>query len=137
MDVADLPALNALLNLTSAVLVLAGIWFIRRKDVRRHRAMMLAAVGASSLFLVSYLYYHYQVGSVPYRGEGWVRTLYFAVLLSHTVLAAIIVPLVLGTVYLAVAGRIDRHRRIARWTFPIWIYVSGTGVLVYLMLYQF
>jgi len=137
MDVADLPALNALLNLTSAVLVLAGIWFIRRKDVRRHRAMMLAAVGASSLFLVSYLYYHYQVGSVPYRGEGWVRTLYFAVLLSHTVLAAIIVPLVLGTVYLAVTGRIDRHRRIARWTFPIWIYVSGTGVLVYLMLYQF
>lgn len=136
MQVADLPTLNALLNLTSAILVLAGIWFVRRQDVRRHRAMMVAALTASTLFLSSYLYYHYQVGSIRYQGEGWFRPLYFALLLSHTVLAGVIVPMVLRTVYLAVRGRIEQHRRIARWTYPIWIYVSVTGVLVYLMLYR-
>ena len=136
MEVRDLPALNALLNLTSACLVLTGIYFVRRKEIHRHRAAMVAALTTSSLFLISYLYYHSVVGSVAYQGEGGVRTLYFAILLSHTVLAAVIVPMVLRTVYLAVRHRIEAHRRLARWTFPIWIYVSVTGVVVYLMLYR-
>ena len=137
MDVKDLPALNALLNLTSALLLLAGLYFIRRRNVARHRAMMLAALAVSALFLISYLYYHYQVGSVRYEREGWIRGLYLSILLSHIVLAAVIVPMALGTAWLAITGRIEKHRRIARWTFPIWIYVSATGVVVYLMLYRF
>jgi putative membrane protein len=137
VTVRDLPTLNALLNTLSALFVLAGVYFIRRKEVARHRAMMLAALAASALFLTSYLYYHYQVGSVRYQGTGAIRTFYLGLLLSHTVLAAAIVPMVLRTVYLALRNRIDAHRRLARWTFPIWIYVSVTGVIVYLMLYQF
>jgi putative membrane protein len=137
MSVGDLPALNAILNLTSAALVLAGFYFIRRKDVRRHRAMMLAAVTSSALFLISYLYYHSQVGSVRYEGQGWIRTFYFALLLSHTILAAVVVPMVLRTLYLALGGRVEQHRRLARLTLPVWIYVSATGVIVYLMLYRF
>lgn len=136
MGVTDLPAINALLNLTSAVLVIAGIYFIRQKQPAKHRAMMLSALGASSLFLVSYLFYHYQVGSVRYQGTGWSRPFYLGLLLSHTILAAVIVPLVLRTAYLALTHRTGEHRRLARWTFPIWIYVSVTGVVVYLMLYQ-
>jgi putative membrane protein len=136
VEVTDLPSLNALLNLTSAALVVAGVYFVRRKDIRRHRAMMLAALTASALFLTSYLYYHYHVGSVRYQGVGLLRTFYLSLLLSHTVLAVVIVPMVLRTVYLALTGRIESHRRLARWTFPIWIYVSVTGVIVYLMLYR-
>lgn len=137
MTVRDLPTLNALLNTLSALFVLAGVYFIKRKEVARHRAMMLAALAASALFLTSYLYYHYQVGSVRYQGTGAIRTFYLALLLTHTALAAAIVPMVLRTVYLALRNRIEAHRRLARWTFPIWIYVSVTGVIVYLMLYQF
>jgi uncharacterized membrane protein YozB (DUF420 family) len=99
--------------------------------------MMLAAVTSSALFLISYLYYHSQVGSVRYEGQGWIRTFYFALLLSHTILAAVVVPMVLRTLYLALGGRVEQHRRLARLTLPVWIYVSATGVIVYLMLYRF
>ena len=97
---------------------------------------MLAALAASTAFLVSYLYYHYQVGSVAFQGRGWIRPIYFAILISHTVLAVAIVPLVLVTLTRALRGQFDRHRRIARWTFPLWLYVSITGVIIYLLLYQ-
>jgi len=137
VSVGDLPAVNAVLNLTSACLVVSGVYFIRRHQTEVHRTLMIAALVASTLFLISYLYYHAQVGSVAYQGQGAIRFLYFAILLSHTVLAAVIVPMVLRTVYLAGRGRLDAHRRIARWTFPIWIYVSVTGVVVYVMLYRF
>jgi uncharacterized membrane protein YozB (DUF420 family) len=131
-----LPALNAFLNLTSFVLLLAGYRAIRRYEIERHRRFMLAAATTSLLFLVSYLIYHAQVGSVRFTGQGPVRTLYFAILLTHTALAAVNLPLVLRTLYLGLTRRDDRHRRIARWTFPIWAYVSVTGVVVYVMLYH-
>ena len=136
MDVTDLPALNATLNLTSAILVATGIYFIRNGRKVAHRTCMLTALAVSSLFLVSYLVYHYNVGSVPFEREGLIRTVYLAILLSHTVLAVAIVPMVLRTAYLAWRERFAEHTRIARWTFPIWIYVSVTGVVVYLMLYR-
>ncbi len=135
-DVSALPAVNAFLNGTSAVLLTVGFVFIRRKNVPAHRACMLSAFGVSAIFLVSYLVYHAQAGSVPFQGRGWVRPVYFALLLSHIVLAAVIVPLALTTIHRAWTGRFDHHRRIARWTLPIWLYVSVTGVLVYLMLYH-
>jgi uncharacterized membrane protein YozB (DUF420 family) len=118
------------------VLLTVGFAFIRRKNVPAHRACMLSAFGVSAIFLVSYLVYHAQAGSVPFQGRGWVRPVYFALLLSHIVLAAVIVPLALTTIHRAWTGRFDRHRRIARWTLPIWLYVSVTGVVVYLMLYH-
>ena len=136
MDYTDLPALNAVLNSASAILVLAGVYFIKQGNVTAHKTCMLAALGVSALFLTSYLIYHYQVGSVRFEHEGPIRIIYLGILLTHTVLAAAVVPLVLRTVYLALKNRLDSHRRIARWTFPIWIYVSVTGVVVYLMLYQ-
>ena len=136
MDYTDLPALNAVLNSASAILVLAGVYFIKQGNVTAHKTCMLAALGVSALFLTSYLIYHYQVGSVRFEREGPIRAIYLGILLTHTVLAAAVVPLVLRTVYLALKNRLDSHRRIARWTFPIWIYVSVTGVVVYLMLYQ-
>jgi uncharacterized membrane protein YozB (DUF420 family) len=136
MDVTDLPALNATLNLTSAILVTTGIYFIRNGRKAAHRACMLTALAVSAVFLVSYLVYHYNVGSVPFEREGPIRTVYLAILLSHTVLAVAIVPMVLRTAYLAWRERFAEHTRIARWTFPIWIYVSVTGVVVYLMLYR-
>ncbi len=132
----NLAHCNAILNGTSAVLLMAGFVFIRRRKIRLHRTFMLAALSASALFLVSYLVYHAQVGSVRFQGQGGIRSLYFAVLLSHTLLAAAIVPLVLVTVWYALSGRFEQHRRIARWALPIWVYVSLTGVLVYLMLYH-
>ena len=101
-----------------------------------HRACMLSAFVSSTLFLISYLIYHYQVGSEPFKGQGWIRMIYFTVLISHTVLATVIVPLVLITLYRGLGARFDRHRRIARWTFPLWLYVSITGVIVYAMLYR-
>ncbi|MFN2386144.1 MAG: DUF420 domain-containing protein [Thermoanaerobaculia bacterium] len=136
MTVADLPAVNAFLNLASFCLLLAGYRAIRRFEVERHRRWMLAAATVSLLFLISYVVYHAQVGSVRFTGQGPVRTLYFAILLSHTVLAVVNLPLVLRTLYLGLRRRDDRHRRIARWTFPIWAYVSVTGVVVYVMLYH-
>jgi putative membrane protein len=135
----DLPAVNAALNATSAVLVAAGYAAIRRKHVARHKACMLSALAVSALFLVSYLYYHFGVrGGQPTRftGEGLIRPVYFAVLLSHTVLAAVAAPLVVATAYLGLSNRLAGHVRLARWTLPVWLYVSITGVLVYWMLYQ-
>ncbi len=135
MTVEQLPDLNAALNATTALCLLVGYRFIRRRQVTAHRACMLFAVAASVLFLTSYIIYHARVGSVPYRGIGWMRTVYFTILISHTVLATAIVPLVAVTLVRALRGRIERHAAIARYTLPIWLYVSVTGVVVYLMLY--
>lgn len=137
VDLSALPALNAVLNGTSAVVLAVGYLFIRRRQVTAHRACMLTALVASSLFLVSYLIYHYQVGSKPFGGAGWIRWVYFPLLVSHIGLAAVIVPLALVTLYRASRAQFDRHRRLARWTLPLWLYVSVTGVLVYWLLYQF
>jgi uncharacterized membrane protein YozB (DUF420 family) len=134
--ISQLPGLNAALNSLSAVFLCAGFIFIRRRRVRAHRACMLTALVCSTLFLISYLVYHYHVGSVRFRGDGAVRVVYFSILLTHTILAAAIVPLVLITVVRALRSRYDAHRRIARWTLPLWLYVSVTGVVVYLMLYK-
>jgi putative membrane protein len=132
----QLPTLNALLNATSAVLLIAGYGFIRRRAIRAHRVCMLAAFGVSVLFLISYLTYHYHVGTVRFPGSGWVRGVYLTILATHTILAASVPPLAIITLSRAVARRFDRHRRIARWTLPIWLYVSVTGVVVYWMLYH-
>ena len=136
IDYTALPALNAALNATSTLFLLAGWRFIRRRDMRRHRACMLSAFAASALFLTSYLVYHANVGSVPFGGQGAVRIAYFAILISHVVLAAVILPLALVTLSRALSRRFDRHRALARWTLPIWLYVSVTGVVIYLMLYR-
>ncbi|MGE0453877.1 MAG: DUF420 domain-containing protein [Vicinamibacteria bacterium] len=136
MDLRDLPGLNAALNATSALLLLVGWRLIRAGRREAHRRVMLAALACSVLFLTSYLVYHFQVGSVPFRRPGPIRTVYFAVLLSHTVLAVAIVPLVLATLARALGGRFPEHRRIARLTLPLWAYVSVTGVVVYWMLYR-
>ena len=136
MSVRDLPTLNAVLNATSALLLLWGWRLIRGGGREAHRRVMIAALCSSSLFLASYLVYHAQVGSVRSQGQGAVRTLYFAILISHTILAVAIVPLVLVTVTRALRGRFDKHRRIARVTLPLWAYVSVTGVVVYWMLYR-
>ncbi len=130
------PAWNAALNAASAGLLVAGFLCIRAKRIPAHRICMSGAASASTLFFASYVAYHLQVGSVRFQGTGWTRPFYFTVLLSHTVLAVVIVPLVLRTLFLAVRGRFDAHRAIARWTLPLWLYVSVTGVMVYWMLYQ-
>jgi len=130
-----LPGINASLNSISALLLAIGYILIRRGRVAAHRFCMLSAFATSTLFLLSYLTYHFQVGSVPYEGQGWVRPLYFSILISHIILAAAIVPLALVTLVRAVRGKFERHKRIARWTLPIWLYVSVTGVIVYWMLY--
>lgn len=130
------PALNAGLNGASAVLITTGRVLIRHKQVRLHRACMITAVATSSLFLASYLYYHAHVGSVHFPGQGWIRPVYFTILISHTLLAAAVVPLVLASLTLGLRSSFVRHRRISRWTFPVWLYVSVTGVIVYILLYQ-
>ncbi len=132
----QLPTLNAVLNATSAVLLACGYRFIRRREIRAHRACMIAAFGVSVLFLISYLTYHYQVGSVRFPGTGWLRGIYLTILATHTVLAASVPPLAIITLSRAVGERFDKHRRLARWTLPIWMYVSVTGVIVYWMLYH-
>jgi uncharacterized membrane protein YozB (DUF420 family) len=136
VSITDLPALNASLNGLAALLLVCGFVFIRRREVPRHRACMIAAFACSVVFLVSYLVYHARVGSVPFQGQGPVRTVYFAILISHTVLAAAVPPLALLTLVRALRARFDRHRAIARVTLPIWLYVSLTGVVVYWMLYR-
>jgi putative membrane protein len=133
--VSDLPTLNAALNATSAVLLSLGYYFIRKKALAAHKRCMLAAFATSTLFLISYLVYHYHVGSVRFSGSGWIRSVYFTILLTHTILAAAIVPLVLVTLRRAWRARFDKHKRIARWTLPLWLYVSVTGVVIYWMLY--
>lgn len=136
MSIHDLPHVNASLNALSAVLVTTGYGFIRRKNVAAHRACMLSAVVVSSVFLACYLIYHFHVGSVRFQGPPVVRTVYLGILLTHTILAATVPVLVGITLYRALKGQFARHRAIARWTLPIWLYVSVTGVIVYLMLYH-
>src|SRR5262245_65631901 len=136
ISISDLPAINATLNATAAVLLTTGWFLIRRGRIAQHRAVMIAAFVTSVLFLISYLTYHAQVGSVRFTKQGPIRAVYFTILLTHTVLAATIVPLVLITLTRGLRARYDRHRKIARWTLPLWLYVSVTGVAVYLMLYR-
>ncbi len=136
MTVRDLPHINALLNTAATILLILGYFFIRQKRVAAHKACMIGATTVSAAFLVCYLVYHFEVGSVKFTGRGAIRTVYFSILLSHTVLAAT-VPIFVGfTLVRAFRGQFEKHRRVARWTLPIWLYVSVTGVLVYLMLYQ-
>lgn len=134
--VSSLPHLNAILNATSGVLLVIGYLFIRRRRINAHRNCLIAALIASTVFLASYLTYHYYHGSTRFTGTGFVRPLYLGILLTHTVLAVVIVPFIIVTLRRAARGDFTRHRRIARWTFPMWLYVSVTGVIVYLMLYQ-
>ena len=136
MAVSDLPALNATLNATCAVLLVTGWILIKRGRIQAHRNVMLAACAVSALFLTSYLVYHAQVGSVKFTKQGPIRLVYFSILLTHTVLAATIVPMVVITLSRGLRARYDTHRRIARWTMPLWLYVSVTGVIVYVMLYR-
>ncbi|MBI2902287.1 MAG: DUF420 domain-containing protein [Candidatus Methylomirabilis oxyfera] len=136
ISVSSLPTLNAVLNGTCALLLAVGYLFIRRRNVAAHKICMISAFATSTVFLISYLMYHYQVGSRPFGGEGAIRVVYFAILISHTILAATIVPLALITLSRALRGRVGRHVRIARWTLPLWLYVSVTGVIVYWMLYH-
>lgn len=132
----DLPIVNASLNGLCTVLLLVGYTLIRQKKVAAHRAVMIAAFVVSAMFLVSYLTYHYTAGHTKFTHEGPVRTFYYVLLGSHVFLAVVTVPLVLVTLYRGLKSKFEKHRRIARWTFPIWLYVSVTGVLVYFMLYQ-
>ncbi|KAB2960653.1 MAG: DUF420 domain-containing protein [Thermoanaerobaculia bacterium] len=136
MNVRDLPTVNAALNATATLLLGLGWLLIRARRVEAHRRAMLSALGCSALFLVSYLIYHFEAGSVRFPGTGTARAVYLAILASHTLLAAVLPVLVAITVSRALARRFDRHRRIARWTLPVWLYVSVTGVVVYWMLYQ-
>jgi uncharacterized membrane protein YozB (DUF420 family) len=135
MNVTDLPLVNACLNSLSTVFLTAGYVFIKRKHERAHRNCMIAALATSTLFLASYLYYHYHAGRTIFP-DNWFRPIYLGILLTHTVLAVVIVPLVFAAVIQAIRGRFESHRKIARWTWPMWMYVSVTGVLIYLLLYQ-
>lgn len=130
-----LPTINAGLNATCAVLLFVGYLLIRQRKIQAHRMVMGMAFAVSALFLVSYLVYHAHAGSVRYQGVGGMRTLYFTILISHSILAALIVPMILRTLYLALRARFADHQRWARWTFPLWMYVSVTGVVIYQMLY--
>jgi len=132
----DLPAINATLNAISGILLFAGYLFIRARKISQHRRCMIAAFVTSSLFLICYVVYHAQVGSVRFTREGFVRSLYFSVLITHVTLAALVPPLAIVTLSRGLKARYAQHRRIARWTLPIWLYVSVTGVLVYVLLYQ-
>jgi uncharacterized membrane protein YozB (DUF420 family) len=133
--IASLPAVNATLNAIAAVLLFCGYVMIRRRRIETHRKFMLAAFATSALFLVSYVVYHANIGSRPFTGQGPIRVVYFSILITHVILAAAVLPMALITLTHALRARFDRHRRIARWTWPIWMYVSVTGVIVYLMLY--
>jgi putative membrane protein len=136
LDIHDLPAVNASLNAASGVLLLVGYALMRARRIEQHRQVMLAAFVTSSLFLICYLVYHAQVGSVRFMRQGFVRPLYYAILTTHVTLAATVLPLAIVTLSRGLKARFAQHRRIARWTFPIWLYVSVTGVLVYVLLYQ-
>jgi uncharacterized membrane protein YozB (DUF420 family) len=131
-----LPAVNAILNSVAALLLLLGFFFIRQKKVAQHRACMLSALAVSALFLVCYVIHHAQVGSVPFKGSGVLRTVYFAILIPHVLLAIAVVPMALVTVSRGLKGRVEKHRSLARVTLPVWLFVSVSGVAVYLMLYQ-
>lgn len=136
VDLSIFPALNASLNGASGVLLVIGHRFIRRSKVAAHRACMLAAFTCSTVFLACYLYYHFHAGVIRFQGRGWIRPVYFTLLLSHTILAIVVVPMVLLTLARALRSDFVRHRAMARWTYPIWLYVSVTGVMVYFFVYQ-
>ena len=136
MSVHDLPAVNASLNALSGLLLLVGYALIKSGRRDQHRAVMIAAFTSSALFLICYLVYHAQVGSVPFTRQGFVRPLYFTILLTHVVLAVVVLPMIILTMTRGLKGRFREHKKIARWTFPVWMYVSVTGVLVYVLLYQ-
>lgn len=138
MSISQLPALNAILNSVSAILLITGYFFIRQKNIKAHKTSMISAFITSTLFLTSYLIYHFskELGPTRFQGEGIIRPVYFFILITHTALAIVIVPMVFVTFSRALKKRFDPHRKIARWTLPIWLYVSVTGVIVYLMLYQ-
>ena len=137
IDIHILPTVNATLNATAAILLLTGYSLIRRRRIQAHKRVMLTAFGVSIAFLICYVVYHAQVGSVPYQKTGFLRTIYFSILITHTTLAATVPVLAIITLRRALRGDFVSHRKIARWTFPIWLYVSVTGVIVYLMLYRF
>lgn len=136
IGVADLPALNATLNATSAVLLTIGWRLIKARRIPAHRRCMIAAFVTSTAFLISYVVYHAQVGSKHFPGTGAIRVVYFSILIPHVTLAAVVLPLAIVTLWRGLHRYDDRHRRIARWTLPLWMFVSVTGVIVYLMLYQ-
>jgi putative membrane protein len=136
MDISSLAPINATLNAVAGILLLGGFLFIRRQNVAAHRVCMIAAFVVSVAFLACYLTYHYRVGDVRFTGQGWIRPVYFTMLVTHVMLAVAIVPLAIVTLNRALAARFDAHRRIARWTWPLWMYVSVSGVLVYLFVYQ-
>ena len=135
-SVSDLSTLNAILNFTAAILLAAGFYFIKKRRIEAHKRCMVAALCVSAAFLTSYLIYHYFVLSVPFRGQGWIRPVYYFILITHVILAIVILPMVLRTAWLGFTKRFDKHVPIARKTFPLWMYVSVTGVIVYLMLYR-
>jgi uncharacterized membrane protein YozB (DUF420 family) len=130
------PVINATLNGTSAVLLFIGRGLIKRKKIIAHKRVMITAIVTSSLFLISYLYYHAHVRSIHFQGQGWSRLVYYTILTTHTILAAVIVPLVIITFSRGLSSKFDKHRAIARWTYPLWLYVSVTGVVIYFMLYH-
>jgi len=136
IEIGLLPAVNATLNALSGILLFTGYTLIRRRQINAHRNCMLAAFGTSSLFLISYLVYHANAGSRPFPGQGPMRMIYFAILITHVALAASILPLAITTLSRGLRGQYPRHVRIARWTFPLWMYVSVTGVIIYVLLYQ-
>jgi uncharacterized membrane protein YozB (DUF420 family) len=136
MQISDLPAVNATLNALSALCLTLGYIFIRRRDRVNHQRAMLAALGTSAIFLVSYVVYHANVGSKPFPGQGAIRWIYLTILFTHIVLAAVILPMAIVTAARGLRGQFNRHVRLARWTLPLWMYVSVTGVVIYMMLYQ-
>jgi uncharacterized membrane protein YozB (DUF420 family) len=136
IDYSALPAVNAALNATSGIFLLTGYVLIKQRRINAHRNAMLAAFGSSMLFLTSYVVYHYHAGSRPFPGVGAIRLLYFVILISHVLLAIAILPLAISTLTKGLRGQYARHKRVAKWTFPLWMYVSVTGVIVYVMLYQ-
>ncbi|MCE2434134.1 MAG: DUF420 domain-containing protein [Candidatus Latescibacteria bacterium] len=136
MSITDLPATNAILNGFCTIFLLLGFIYIKRGDIKTHQKCMVTALILSALFLTSYLIYHSQVGSVPYPHRDWTRPIYFAILIPHIILATVNVPFIIALVWRAYKGEFNRHRRLARWVWPSWIFVSITGVIIYLMLYQ-
>jgi len=136
VSLSDLPTLNAILNSISAIFLFAGYYFIKQKKELTHKRLMISAAVISALFLVSYLIYHYAVGSVPFPYHDWTRPLYFAILIPHVILAAVMAPFIIALLYLALRKRFERHRRLARFVWPVWIFVSLSGITIYLMLYR-
>ena len=137
MSISDLPTVNAVLNSISTILLATGFIFIKKGKRELHKKIMLTALVSSLLFLTSYLYYHYQVGSIPYPYFDWTRWLYFVILIPHVILAGVMAPFIILAVWHALHDNFEKHKRLVRWVFPVWMYVSVTGVVIYVMLYRF